>query len=362
MKLAVLGAGGFGTALSLVLTRAGHEVLLLDINTEAVERWSKQGYSDLYGWLEEEGNHFPSRLTLAPYTNFVWNRLPAKDYDFVIMATSRDGVEPSLKYLELKDCRGLVFLQKGVDDQLRGTAEAFCQTHGEICPVLHFTGAGFAKGIARDEHARMVIGYYSGSDASADASGRFHTLFRGTNIWRVTYRGIQGLSMYGALRTIASFEDGVICGYLTSNSQEEPKTTLANAYAGTVKELIKLANMIGISPALLDRSTPVGSVMEADLLLCRSTSSRNFALGKQLGERVAHRQALSKLEGVAESVGDIHLGNTHVGNIQMVHRFAEANYGDCQEEFPYLHAAWLLWMGKASLDECVQIILARHDR
>lgn len=347
-KIVIFGAGGFGTALSLVLTRAGHLVELFDKDEEAVDHWSSQGYSDLYEWLRKY--KFPSELILRSYSSMGNRLLKTDGYHFIIIATSRLGVNSVLPYIDFTECPGLVFLQKSIDSDLMGAAESFIKNRdldGDF-PIMQFTGAGFAKDIAYGDDVQMVIGYEVGYKDTAE---KFADLFLETRIWPVFYHDMRSVNLYGSLRTIASFEQGAAYGCLCKGREELPESTLANVYAGTIQELRAIALQLGVTPEVLNPGSPIGEVMEADLILCRSMSSRNFALGRYVGEGLSLKEAEIKIDGVAEGVYNINevYGRLSKGPTDL-------------DRFPYLYTAHLMLTGAMSPKGCAEMIFTRRNR
>jgi UDP-N-acetyl-D-mannosaminuronic acid dehydrogenase len=77
MKVAVIGgAGHVGLPFSLVVGDSGHEVVVIDKNTEIIERFIKRG---IYPYVEDGGKELLQKTTAT----FTWNNDEMKDCDVI---------------------------------------------------------------------------------------------------------------------------------------------------------------------------------------------------------------------------------------------------------------------------------------
>lgn len=342
-KIAIMGAGGFGTALSFVLSRAGHDITLWDIEKSLVKHWLKLGFSDRYPYLTS--HKFPKNLKLS-----LDDALKAKDFDFVVIATSTAGIEPTLEHLKSDSKTPLVLIQKGMQPGLISPHDIA----KKICPgncIMQFTGAAFAKDLANGFPAGMMVVYEPKDYTIADDFAR---LFRGSNIWPALCSDLFGVNTHNTLRTIASFEQGFVYGYFEREYKcEPPVSSVAITFSAISQETKLIARLLGATKELHDIGSRVHRIIEADLMLCQSDFSRNFALGHFMGKGLNLAKAQKAVtEGVSECVP----------NIDSIYTAVRAKIGedDLEKRFPYLNAAHSL-VNKGKIKTEMKNILAHHE-
>lgn len=341
-KIAIMGAGGFGTALSLVLSRAGHDVTLWDIEKDLVDHWQKIRRSDRYPFLLK--HRFPKNLKLSKD-----RELNSSEYDFVIISSSMSGIKGTLDYLNYSNHSTLVLIQKGMLPDLTTPTDVVRQILPKAC-VIQFTGAGFAKDLADRAPAGMIVVHRPKYKAAAY---EFASLFKGTNIWPTCCNDIFGVNLHNALRTIASFEQGFVYGYFERTLRREPPvSTIAITFSAISQETKLIARKLGATREIHRIGSKVFRIIEADLKLCESDSSRNFALGHFIGKGSSLSKAKKQVtEGVSECI-------TNIGSIYST-LAGKMPKPDISAEFPYLAAAKAV-IGRGNIDHEMEKILADH--
>lgn len=337
-----MGAGGFGTALALVLSRNGHDVTLWDQNSKLVEKWAALRNSDRYPYLKK--HRFPKNLQLSN------TKILGAEYDFIIVSTSTSGIKGALANFVPDGRAPIVLIQKGM---LPGLISPY-DLAKSICPketIMQFTGAGFAKDLANKAPAGMIV-LHEPKDRSAAIN--FAELFRGSNIWPTCCTDLFGVNIHNSLRTIASFEQGFVYGYFQKKMLGKPAvSTIAITFSAISQEAKLIARKLRATKEIHDIESKVHRILEADLMLCQSDSSRNFALGHYIGRGHDIKVAESMLkEGVAECIN----------NIDSIHSslLKKLNEDILKQKFPYLHAAKNLNSGGSAGEE-IKNILAHHE-
>ena len=141
MKIAVLGSGGWGTALAMLLAENGHTVTL----------WS---------YLEEESRRLQQTrenpllpgVTLPESLSYTWDLSCVRGCGVVVMATPSFGVRSTAEGIRgmLTPETILVSVSKGIEkgSSLRMT-EIIRQATGDLCPVVALSGPSHAEEVAR---------------------------------------------------------------------------------------------------------------------------------------------------------------------------------------------------------------------
>lgn len=343
-KIAIMGAGGFGTALSFILSRAGHDIILWDIEKPLIKHWQKIGYSDRYPYLK---NHkFPKNLKLSTE-----KKISSSDFDFVIISSSTSGIEGTLCCLNHDNKIPLVLIQKGMLPGLISPHD-IAKNILPKATVMQFTGAGFAKDLVNCSPAGMIV-VHEPKDLAIARS--FAALFKGSNIWPTCCSDLFGVNIHNTLRTIASFEQGFVYGYFEKTLKSKPPvSTIAITFSAISQETKLLARYLGATKEIHDIESKIYRIIEADLMLCQSDSSRNFALGHFIGQGYNLAKSEQKVtEGVSECV-------TNISSIcKAVSKKIKKN--EFKKRFPYLTAAKALISGKDINGEMIKI-LKYHEK
>lgn len=341
-----MGAGGFGTALAFILSRNGHQVELWDYETDLIEHWRELGHSDRYPFFEP--HQFPENLKLVTH-----QKIQADNYDFVVAASSLAGLLPTLKRINFGFKRTpLVLIQKGMFPGLKPALDAVHEINPKAI-VLQFTGAAFAKDMVSKTPVGMIISY---QEQDLKAAQNYAALFKGSNIWPTLCTDMLGINIHNTLRTIASFEQGFVYGYFSkeNNGKEPPISTIAITFSAISQEIKQIAQLLGATKEIHDIESKVFRIIEADLMLCQSDSSRNFALGHFMGLGSNLEKAKTQVtEGVSECIPNVKT---------VIDAFFERKLdGDIEHKFPYLRAANRLLYSGDEIDDCMKDILAHHE-
>ena len=141
MKIAVLGSGGWGTALAMLLVENGHEVTLWSY----LEKESRQ--------LQETGeNPLLPGVKLPQGLNYTWDLSCVQGCGVVVLATPSFGVRATAEQIRdlLDPAAILVSVSKGIEKgtSLRMT-QIIRQATEDRYPVVALSGPSHAEEVAR---------------------------------------------------------------------------------------------------------------------------------------------------------------------------------------------------------------------
>ena len=280
MRLAVIGAGAWGTALGAHLASAGHEVRL----------WARAAAS-----AEEIGQAH----RLERY-------LPGVDLPPSLVATTdlaaalRD-VETAFMAVPSEFCRGayrdaarllpagvpLVSATKGLELEtlLRMTEVAAQEAPGRPLAVL--SGPSFALEVARRQPTAVVI-------ASGDVGVAEQVQREVSAPWFRAYSSadVVGVELAGALKNVIAIAAGIVDGLGYGHN------TVAALVTRGLAEITRLAVALGGRADTLAGLAGLGDLV----LTCTGGLSRNRRLGQALGAGRTLAEALSLSRQVAEGV------------------------------------------------------------
>jgi glycerol-3-phosphate dehydrogenase (NAD(P)+) len=293
MNITILGAGAWGTALAIVLSRY-HKVLLWGRNADAMAAIdaARENVARLPGFA------LPSSLVItADLTQAISHAADG----LLILATSVAGLRPMLTAIKPYRIPNLVWLCKGIEDQTALLPHQIVQqVLGEevICGTL--SGPSFAQEVARGLPCALTIGA-----TSAALRQRVVSAVHGGSVRVYSTDDLIGVEVGGAVKNILAIATGIIDGLGLG----------LNARAALITR--GLAEIARLGAALGGRmETFMGLTGMGDLILtCTGDLSRNRRVGLGLAAGKSLQTINAELGHVAEGVQCVQamrqLANTH---------------------------------------------------
>ncbi len=257
MKIAVLGAGSFGTALAVALAQAGIAVTLWGRDSAAMDIMRRTGRND----ARLPGVDLPAGLNLSATLGEV-------DAPLLLLAIPAQKLAPFLEENGAAlNGRSLVACCKGID---LGSLEGPTSVIGRHCPdavAAILTGPSFAADIARGLPTALTLA------CGDDAAGAALQKALGTDTLRL-YRTTDtiGAELGGALKNVIAIACGAAIGAGLGESARAALMT--RGYA----EMQRLASHLGAQPSTLAGLSGFGDLA----LTCTSAQSRNQRFGQAL--------------------------------------------------------------------------------
>ena len=320
MTIGVIGAGAWGTALAQAMASDGSDVVLWAREADLVEQINRSRTNSLY--LPSAKLHQSIRATTAI--------ADVAALDIVLVVTPAQHLGAVLAGLE-KSPRDLLLCSKGIE---RGSGRLMADVAREAAPqseLAVLSGPTFAHEVAAGLPTAVTLACAGGRvqwDRLKQAVARPH--------FRPYYSDdVVGAEIGGAVKNVLAIACGVVDGLALG--QNARAALIARGYA----EMLRFGEARGA-----DRDTLAGLCGLGDLVLtCSSTSSRNYSLGKALGEGMSADEALSGKNSVAEG--------SHTAPV--LHELAHRDGID----MPIVHAVVRILSGEAPAREVVSDILAR---
>ena len=283
MRIAVIGAGSWGTALANLLAKKGLEVILWAYERELVERLQATWVNDLYlPEIKLDGRlQFTAELAAAVTGRQVVVLVSPSQ----VMRRVVEQLRPSLE----RDCL-LVSAAKGIEnDTLLLMSEVLEQVLGGAVAsrCAYLSGPSFAREVAAELPTAVAIAADEG-EVARSAQELFHT-----DYFRVyTNPDVVGTELGGALKNVIALAAGVSDGLGFGH----------NARAGLItRGLVEMARLGAAKGAKAE--TFAGLAGMGDLVLtCTGDLSRNRTVGMELGRGRKLGEILSGMRMVAEGV------------------------------------------------------------
>lgn len=283
MRIAVIGAGSWGTALANLLAKKGLTVCLWAFERDLVERMQAARLNDLFlpGITLDERLAFTNDLAAA-----VTGR------DVVVLVSPSQVMRRVVEQLRphLTGNSLLVSAAKGIEnDSLMLMSEVLEEVLGPVAAgrCAYLSGPSFAREVAEELPTAVAVAAGDGQVARA-----VQELFR-TDYFRVyTNADVVGTELGGALKNVIALAAGVSDGLGFGH----------NARAALINRgLVEIARL-GVAKGA-QAETFAGLAGMGDLVLtCTGDLSRNRSVGIELGKGRALADILGGMRMVAEGV------------------------------------------------------------
>ncbi|WP_324076236.1 MAG: NAD(P)H-dependent glycerol-3-phosphate dehydrogenase [Erythrobacter sp.] len=273
--IGVIGAGAWGTALAQMLASDGRDVVLWAYEADVAAAINADHRNPLY---------LPS-ATLAPTIRATTDLADLAGLGIVLVVTPAQVLGKVLAGLTVPP-RDLVLCSKGIE---AGTGRMMFDVAADAAPgseIAVLSGPTFAHEVAAGLPTAVTLACHGGAAqwerlAPALARPAFRPYYSDDVI---------GAEIGGAVKNVLAIACGVVDGL--GLGQNARAALITRGFA----EMARFGAAYGAS-----FDTIAGLCGLGDLVLtCSSTSSRNFALGKALGEGMSASQALADKRTVAE--------------------------------------------------------------
>jgi glycerol-3-phosphate dehydrogenase (NAD(P)+) len=322
VKIGVIGGGAWGTALAQVAAAGGRESLIWALEDDVVEAINTRHENSVYlpGLLLANGVRATSDLT------------DLTDCDALLAVTPAQHTRSVLA--QLPDCdKPLVLCSKGIEE---ASGLLLHQVAHEVCPdaqVAVLSGPTFAHEVAQGLPTAVTL---AAEDAALAERLRERLAQPALRIY--VSDDIAGAEIGGAVKNVLAIACGVV----------EGKGLGQNARAALIGRGFAEMTRFGLACGAR-RETLAGLSGLGDLVLtCSSTSSRNYSLGKGLGEGLSAAALLADRRTVAEGAF----------TAPVLARLAR----DKGVDMPIVDAVAALVAGSSSVDEVLSALLSRPPR
>lgn len=280
-KVAVIGAGAWGTALAVHAVRQGHEVTIWALEPEVVDEIEREHRNSPYlGGVE-----LPEALRA---TGDVSRALRGAEIAVLVPPSKylRSIAEEMGSALPAR-CYAIV-ATKGIEE---GSLQLMSQVLADALPELgperlaFLSGPSFAREVAGGLPTDVTLASQEGAAARALQPLLHAPVFR-------VYSSADpvGVQVGGALKNVAAVASGACDGLGLGTNARAALVTRALA------EITRLGVALGADPLTFLGLAGVGDL----LLTCTGELSRNRALGMKLAEGVDPREYLASQRSVAE--------------------------------------------------------------
>ena len=279
-KVNVLGAGSWGTALSLLLNKNGHQVKL----------WS--ALEDEVKLLQEKREH-PNKLpgVHIPEAVEITSDLEGclKDPDVVVLAVPSPFTRSTAKQMApfVKEGQIIVNVAKGVEEKTLMTLSEIISQEIPVADVCVLSGPSHAEEVGREIPTTCVV-----SAETRKTAEYLQGIFM-SPVFRVyTTPDILGVELGGALKNVIALAAG------TADGLGYGDNTKAALITRGIAEIARLGTKMGAKMETFYGLSGIGDL----IVTCASVHSRNRKAGYLMGQGRTMKQAMDEVQMVVEGV------------------------------------------------------------
>jgi glycerol-3-phosphate dehydrogenase (NAD(P)+) len=321
MKLGVIGGGAWGSALAQIAAAGGAPVML----------WAREGDVVAHINATRENRLFLPGVALSPAITATSDLDALGVCDALLIVTPAQHMRSVLGAATI-GTRPIILCAKGIE---AGTQLLMTEVARAACPdapIAVLSGPTFASEVAR--HLPTAVTLASADEALAK---RLATRLAQPHFRPYISTDVIGAEIGGAVKNVLAIACGVVEG--RGLGQNARAALIARGFA----EMTRFGLARGAQAETLGGLSGLGDLV----LTCSSTQSRNFALGKGLGEGRAATELLAG-RTVAE-------GAFTAPVLQLAARAAGV-------EMPVVDAVCALLTSQSNVDTVVGALLARPLR
>lgn len=320
-KIAVIGAGAWGTALADVFSRAGHDVFLYARD---------EGLAGIINETHDNKTYLPGTPLHEEIRATADLKLAVEGADFVLMVTPAQFARHVMQNLKpfLSATAPLVNCAKGIEIT---TGKILSQVAAEVLPGHPYgalSGPNFAHEVA------------AGLPCAATLAGEEGW---GDTLSSKTFRpymseDVVGVEVAGAMKNVIAIACGMVEGRKLGQNARAAVMTRGMA------EIKRFGMAMGARAETFLGLSGLGDLV----LTCNSLNSRNFSLGVGLGTGKTLEEIMSTRKTVAEGVATA--------------RAIAAYACDNAVDMPICCAVDAVLHQKEKIDDIVRALLSRHLR
>ncbi|MBU2493818.1 MAG: NAD(P)H-dependent glycerol-3-phosphate dehydrogenase [Bacteroidetes bacterium] len=283
MRISVLGAGGWGTALSIILNSNGHSVTLWEYKKSYAKTLNKSRINKSY----LPGITIPKEITITHSLDEACEK-----QHMIVLAVPSQFLRSVIKQLKKYDFKDTTFVSvaKGIET---GTLFTVSQMIHDELPNVDENKIGVLSGPSHaEEVAKKVPTAVVAASKDEETSKEIQSAFM-TSFFRVySSTDILGVELGGALKNVMAIGAGIIDG---ANFGDNTKAAIMTR---GIAEISRIGTALGAKPETFAGLSGMGDL----IVTCMSRHSRNRFVGEQIGKGKKLKDVLKSMQMVAEGV------------------------------------------------------------
>ena len=281
-KIAVIGSGSWGVALSVYLASRGNEVKIWSFSEEEINLINN-----------EKKCKFLPNITL-PENIFASNNFEdvIKDAEIILHVTPSKFVRSTIKQYKsfVKDNQPVIMCSKGFEPETELTLDEVIKQELPNIEYGILSGPSHAEEVSVNVPTALVI-----ASEYEDVILKIREIFSSNIIRIYSSKDVKGVEIGGALKNIIAFCAGIAVGLNLGDN-----TFAALATRGLV-EITRLGTAMGAEEKTFYGLTGLGDL----IVTCGSKHSRNRRAGEMIGKGFSIEEAKKEIGMTIESVDNI---------------------------------------------------------
>ena len=279
-NVGVLGAGSWGTALSVLLSDNGHQVTVWSIDENEVKMLNEKREHE----LKLPGVKLPDDMVI---TGDLGSTIRGRD--FLVLAVPSPFTRSTAKKMSPFVAEGqiIVDVAKGIEESTLMTLSRQIEQEIPQADVAVLSGPSHAEEVGRRLPATCVIGGRTKKTAEY-----LQSMFI-SNVFRVyTSPDILGIELGGSLKNVIALAAGIADGLGYGDN------TKAALITRGIAEIARLGVKMGGKIESFTGLTGIGDL----IVTCASVHSRNRKAGYLIGQGMPMQEAMDEVKMVVEGV------------------------------------------------------------
>lgn len=280
-RIAIIGAGSWGTALAVIAARAGHEVQLWSRSAQVVTAVNEQRINPCYLCSAQ----------IPPGVSATSEIETALDQSVLVLFAAPSHAARELLSAaapHLHETAVVVSVSKGIEIETgKRISEVFKEVADTTHPFVCLSGPSFAREVV-DGHPTAIVA--ASKDAAAARAVQSDLSFENLRIY--TNNDVIGTEIGGSVKNVIAIAAGMAAGLgFGSNS-------VAALITRGLAEITRLGRREGAQVETLMGLAGLGDLV----LTCTGTLSRNRFVGQELGKGRRLEEITAELSEVAEGI------------------------------------------------------------
>jgi glycerol-3-phosphate dehydrogenase (NAD(P)+) len=279
-RIAIIGAGSWGTALAVVAARAGHEVQLWSRNAAVVKSINEQHLNSHY----LKSVQIPVAVTATSELDTATNHA-----ELVLFAAPSHAARELFTIIAPHLNQAIIVsVAKGIEIETgKRISEIVKEVAGSTNPFVSLSGPSFAQEVVADHPTAIVA---ASKDAAAARTVQNDLSFQNLRIY--TNTDVIGTEIGGSVKNVMAIAAGMATGLgFGANS-------VAALITRGLAEITRLARREGAQVETLMGLAGLGDLV----LTCTGALSRNRFVGEELGKGKRLAEITAAMSEVAEGI------------------------------------------------------------
>lgn len=280
MKIGILGAGSWGTALTVLLSDNGHDVTVWSVDAKEIEM------------LDTKREHLTKLpgVKLPDSVRFTTDEKEVcKDAELLVMVVPSPFVRSTAKRIApyIHETQTIVNVSKGIEEETLMTLTEVIQDEIPDCNVGVLSGPSHAEEVGKRMPTTVVAGAKDKETALLIQDAFMSDYFR-----VYVSPDVMGIELGGSLKNVIALAAGVGDGLGCGDNAKAAIITRG------IAEIIRLGTAMGGKLETFSGLSGIGDL----IVTCESKHSRNRKAGFLMGQGKTYKEAMDEVQMVVEGV------------------------------------------------------------